>query len=270
MAENKVFISLGGGCDIASNLKRLKISNSTLFFDYLWNLDDGLKSVVKILDENFSSFTQKEYFIRTYHERFNKEVFVNVHFPNIAFIHYDMASSKAFSSFVRKINRMRKLLSSDKEIVFLYYRLHSEPINSNYKANIHDKMLFFLEESKYFVNYLNNSQPNLLFNLHCIFLKPLDNESQTSQEIDSFFAKRINDRERLGDKIKFSTGYERNDESQEKNKVSLDRWNEILLTPKKEMPPKLRQKIYKALIGNKFYKKQSWYEILNKKVKKSS
>ena len=150
-------IPLGGGCSVASNLKSLNMRNKALFFDYLWNLNDGLNSATKIIDDNLEGFDKQEFYKYDYHPKWNfdgkkivknEKVIVHKKYPNIAFIHYDIfKDDKAINSFLRKAKRVRNILKSGDKIIFVYYRCYAEPINSDYKYyedfDIDNKLKYF-------------------------------------------------------------------------------------------------------------------------------
>ena len=63
-----VFVSLGGGCDVATNLKKLGLRLEQYPFDWLWNLDAGLDYVSKIIATDFKGLTSKHDYTYASHQ----------------------------------------------------------------------------------------------------------------------------------------------------------------------------------------------------------
>ena len=67
-------ISLGGGCDVATEfIQRLQLTEETHFFDYLWNLDGGLRNVTQILRDDFAGFDSLDDFMFEFHGNWNTD-----------------------------------------------------------------------------------------------------------------------------------------------------------------------------------------------------
>jgi len=188
-------ISLGSGCDAAMQIKRLKLSNTTHFFDYLWNYNDGMKSVIKIFNDNFEGFdTLSDYkydYIRGIWGG-KKVVIVNNKYKNIGFIHYDIFTQpKVLESFKRKVSRIRSALDSEDSINFVYYRSFRHTIESDYKQysdfDVERKLEYFYRESENFVRFFSRRFQNKKFKLLSLFAEPVDSSTDIGEKIDLFF-----------------------------------------------------------------------------------
>lgn len=189
-------ISLGSGCDAALHIKRLKLNQNTGFFDYLWNYNDGIKSVIKIIDSDFEGFDSISNYrydrILAIHGG-KQDIVINKNYENIGFIHYDIfGDPKVLESFKRKILRIKQKLYSDEMINFVYYRSYKHTIESDYKKypdfNIPVKIDYLVSESKNFVRYFSNKFPNKKFKLHSFFEEPVDNNFYPKHKIKSFLS----------------------------------------------------------------------------------
>jgi hypothetical protein len=191
------YISLGGGCNIKYYIKNLN-NQKTEFFDYLWNLDEGLYSVTKIIENDFSDFIDNNQFYMNYHPRFKKNILIHKKYTNIGFIHYNIFD--VFDKFKRKSTRFLELLNSKEEIIFIYYRHYDEPCNNNYNnnININEKLIYYKNETNNFVKIIQEKYPNLNFKIISIFVEPIEYIQDITDKINNYFEILKNT-----DKIKF-------------------------------------------------------------------
>ncbi len=116
--------SLGGGCYVAWALEAAKLKKETQFFDFMWNLQGGLKTVVSIFKDNFESFLEAgNYKYTRDHQILNWDAFnINSRYPELVLMHYDTRDDAVFQSVCRKALRTREIFADNSFKVFLYYR----------------------------------------------------------------------------------------------------------------------------------------------------
>lgn len=136
--------SLGGGCYVKWALDGIGMKRETQFFDYMWNLQGGLKTLVSIMKDDFTPFldrTQYEYM--NTHTILNWDYF-NIHksYPDLALMHYDTRNDDIFNSICRKVVRTRALFRDTTFKIFIYYRGYYKPSET---------VCTLQEESEYFV-----------------------------------------------------------------------------------------------------------------------
>lgn len=116
--------SLGGGCYAAWALEGIGMKKETQFFDFMWNLQGGLKTAVNIFKDEFEPFLDRDNYEYTRnHTILNWDAFnVNRFYPELALMHYDTRDDAVFQSVCRKVQRTRDLFADNTFKVFLYYR----------------------------------------------------------------------------------------------------------------------------------------------------
>ncbi len=116
------YISLGGGCDAAMVLTRLGLRNKSLGFDWLWNLDEGLKAVIKILQNKYQDVTTENCYTISDHYRFEKKMITYSSIPSIVHLHSNpMEDLAEHEKLVRRFQRFENILKDDSIKHFIYY-----------------------------------------------------------------------------------------------------------------------------------------------------
>ena len=118
-------IPLGAACDIAMNLDSLQLRKNSLFFDWLWNLDSGLKSVSECIGSDFRNVINPDPYVYRYHFRFGKEICVYRHAESVVHLHSNPTEKKADSdTLIKRARRTIELFNSNDFKLFIYYRSH--------------------------------------------------------------------------------------------------------------------------------------------------
>ncbi|MBT4519830.1 MAG: hypothetical protein HOC23_07475 [Halieaceae bacterium] len=186
------WVSLGGGCDVATELlQRRGLSDTSHFFDYLWNLDGGLNNVSRIIASRFAGFDSQECFIRLRHPEWNTaevagslriacadleaEQLCHRDYPDIVFLHY-REGAELVDKLSRKAERFMQLLEGNGPLTFIYYRQYHGPILGQYinKPNydIDDKLCHWQTETEKFVQFLTGLYPLVDFRIVSCFMGP--------------------------------------------------------------------------------------------------
>lgn len=200
-------VSLGGGCDVATELLGPRgLSQSSHFFDFLWNLDGGLSNVTRILGERLAGFDRLENFIFQKHPEWNTpEVpgqlrlacadldapqLVHHRYPDIALIHYEHNAELPLK-FARKAERLLRLLDSGGPVTFVYYRQYHAPIAGRYQNgpdyDIDEKLEHFHNETQDFVHSVSLEYPGLGYRLVSCFMEPAEALAGVTDKVDRFF-----------------------------------------------------------------------------------
>lgn len=209
MSNTPHIVSLGGGCAIKTELiRKFFPEQPALFFDYLWNLDDGLDACTRIILNDFQDFREVDDLFYYPHPKWNTDselkpislcinpvgtgqsILVSRHFINISFFHYQH-TTKTLQSFKRKSERFKKILQDTTcQTIFLYYRQHDEPINGNYAEkndySIDEKLSRLESESLRFRDAMEKKYPSLPFNLIALIMEPFAFHAQVTPAIDEF------------------------------------------------------------------------------------
>ncbi|MBW6520773.1 MAG: hypothetical protein K0A99_07135 [Desulfoarculaceae bacterium] len=217
-------ISLGGGCTVKTELIRKYFPEQpALFFDYLWNLDDGLEACTRIILNNFQNFQEVDDLLFYPHPKWNtyielkpislcsnlpgtiQNILVSKSFPNISFFHYKHTTD-TLQSFKRKSERFKKMLQdTDRQTIFLYYRQYDEPINSVYAErndySIVAKLSRLESESIRFRDAIEKKYPALQFKLIALIMEPFTFHPQVTPIIDEFLRKKSMPESELSRKI---------------------------------------------------------------------
>ena len=116
--------SLGGGCYAAYSFQRLGYNKEHFFFDYMWNLQGGLKTVVDIFNEDFKSYYDiSNYEFRNTHKILTMGSFnTNIVHPELVLMHHDTRVPGVFDSICRKADRTIHVFNSREHKLFIYYR----------------------------------------------------------------------------------------------------------------------------------------------------
>lgn len=142
MANNIVYIPIGNACNIASYLKHVGLRGIAYPFD--WNVTP-IKSAVKLINNDFEDFMELEnlIFLEPTNRLLFKEDGINLEVTediitpvyckkyNMLFVHdFSSKGKKEFelikNKYIRRIERLRKILKSDKKIIFVY---DNSPLN---------------------------------------------------------------------------------------------------------------------------------------------
>jgi hypothetical protein len=234
---NEQVVSLGGGCDVATELfSQADLPKTTHFFDYLWNLDGGLCNVINIIRERFAGFDSLDDYVFRAHPEWNTDQtlgprviacanqgstqLVHRKYQDIAFVHYEH-DTELVESFRRKAQRFLELLESKDPVSFVYYRQYHGPINGQYvnglDFDIDAKMRHFQAESEELAASLKTLYPQLPFRLVSAFAAPAEELPEIAARIEAF----VGDLPQTTDLI-FRRVYRR------RSRRSLDSWRALL------------------------------------------
>jgi len=204
---NGEVISLGGGCDVATEfLGPSQINETHHFFDFLWNLDGGLKNVCSIIDSDFKGFEDLQNYIYDLHPEWNTNLdqgpkvlacanlqaaqLVHARYKNIAFVHHKR-TQQMVDSMTRKKDRLLAVFQSVLPVTFIYYRQYHAPINGTYvngpDYDILDKLNHFKWETDLFMSTFDQKYPKKEFRLISLFMEPSEYMQGITDKIDTFF-----------------------------------------------------------------------------------
>tara|TARA_B110000971_G_scaffold221756_1_gene270397 strand:- start:202 stop:6702 length:6501 start_codon:yes stop_codon:yes gene_type:complete len=217
-------ISLGSSCDVSLNLKRLGINNIHYFFDFIWNEYDGLRTVTKIIKNNFIHFNDLINYTKiTTHPILNwTKCDINKYYPNLVFMHHDTEKKDVIESFIRKINRTEDILISKKKKVFIYYRHYGFDYHE-WRAPILNIFLDLEEFIKETLEFCSMYKDLYNENFHLISLITYE---------PNFDTKNINKhllilKKYENDYLTFDFVYRRHDSDKMLNNFSINSWNNI-------------------------------------------
>jgi hypothetical protein len=210
-------ISLGSSCDTANNLKRVGINNIHYFFDFIWNEYDGLKTVNKIIQTDFSYFEDiKNYCKTTTHPILTWNAFnINKFYPNFVFMHHDTSNKEVIDSFVRKINRTRDVLSSSDKKVFIYYRHYYFDLNFCSDLNI------LVNESSEFCDMYKTKHNDNFYLLSLITFDTQHDKNKIQEDL-------LKLKKAETKYLKFDYVFRRNDDNAELNQIAINSWDRVL------------------------------------------
>jgi hypothetical protein len=181
MKKDKVIISLGGGCLIATELRAFYLRQCSLPFDWLWNFDDGLGAVTGIINNDFAEIVSEDgYTYSSQHYMWpDKEMLVFAKYPNVALIHSNpLKSEHDQDALIRRVARFKELLSSQLPITFIYFRdyiYYREQVNNQAYNKIEvaaETWKKLTEESEAFIEMIARKFPINNFVLLSLFLAP--------------------------------------------------------------------------------------------------
>ena len=210
-------ISLGSSCDTANTLKRIGIQSINFYFDFIWNEYDGLKTVNKMIQNNFEHLSDiRNYTKSPTHPDMNfKDFNINKYYPNVIFMHHDISKQCIIDSLNRKIDRTRNILSNNEKKVFIYYRHYHR--SSVHIPNCTD-LNVIIEETLDFCKIYKKLFSNNFYILSLIMIDP-----NTESEKELLLLKSKNN-----ENIKFDYVYRRNDTNTVLNQLSINRWDYII------------------------------------------
>lgn len=166
-------VNLGGACYTAELLNHFGLRSASLPFDWLYNLDAGLRYVTDILVDDFSRLLDRDAFALSDHPRWpGKQTVINKHYPMMAFVHSSPGEPSEYETLTRRSERLRGILRESDEITFLYYRIWNEPEYRRLGPDRHRAQLEILEsEAHYFAERFSaNIRP--AFRLIAIYMAP--------------------------------------------------------------------------------------------------
>jgi hypothetical protein len=169
-----VFVSLGGGCDAATNLKKLGLRLDPYPFDWLWNLDAGLDYVSKIVATDFKDLTSKDDYTFASHQINPGEKFlIFKNYPKIAHLHSNPHdNSDELSDYQVRIDRFRKLVKNTSErTTFIYYRNSAETEESS-AGDFCAEISLLKREATLFEEMMTRVHPDKMFSLVSLLAIP--------------------------------------------------------------------------------------------------
>lgn len=177
-----MFVSLGGGCDVATNLKKLGLRLEPYPFDWLWNLDAGLDYVSKIIATDFKHLSNKDDYIFASHQISPGEKFlIFKNYPKIAHLHSNpYENDDVLEDYKVRINRFRKLISNTNEkATFIYYR-NADVAEDNLANSLQSELAYLKREAALFEDMMariHPQKPFILVSLLAISDDCFDNHS---------------------------------------------------------------------------------------------
>jgi len=220
MKTEQLVISLGSSCDAASQLKRIGVNNIHYFFDFIWNEYDGLKTVTKIIKNDFSHLDNVENYTKTTTHPILKRVRkepqnINKYYPNIVFMHHDTTKPQIIESLNRKIERTQNILSNPAKKVFIYYRHY------HWSFNLCSDLDVLINESLEFCEmYKNKYNTKNFYLLSLIVYDPKFDTHKINTELSHL----INNE---NENLKFDFLYRRNDKNKKLNQLFIQSWDNV-------------------------------------------
>lgn len=267
MNKKNAIISLGGGCLIATELKVFYLRKYSLPFDWLWNFEDGLFSVIKIIESDFKDMINSDYVYSRNHFMFpDAEVTVFKKYPNISLIHakpLDFDVDK--QALIRRADRFKAILNSNNPITFIYYREYTKwfPLDKSVEA-AEQRFQEYIIESKEFVEMIRKKFNRNNFVLLSLFRVPDSYLEDIKKKNSDFFNQKQTDENIIYDFITYQDNVLPEDAEFQKN---IDRqFGEILL--KYKLISRWYLLVIKVVIKAKLLIKSLWFinPFLSKKV----
>lgn len=167
-------VSLGGGCDVATVLKKLDQRKDRLPFDWLWNLDAGLTSVSEIIATDFKYVRNADDYTYADHSiASDRKLLVYKNYPKIAHIHSNpLSDPEVLEDYNHRIDKFIDIVQDFRtKTVFLYYRNH---LNDDVQTEQGCLDTFFRleEESDHFARMLMARFPEKSFRLVSMLALP--------------------------------------------------------------------------------------------------
>jgi len=117
------YISLGAACDAAMMMKKLGLRTASYPFDWLFNLDSGLVSVIEMIQDDFQKICAPDCYMPGNHSEITTEVVAYRDYPTVLHIHSNpMSKTGEHDELVRRFDRFRRALTSRDKLHFVYYR----------------------------------------------------------------------------------------------------------------------------------------------------
>jgi hypothetical protein len=150
------YISLGSACDPVLMFEMLGMKEVSMPFDWLWNLDLGLKAVCEIIENDFAQISDRDGYAVGSHYRLDREVLVYKAFPTIIHMHSDPLANEAdHASLLRRMERFRESLRSGDHLHFVYYKHFNEEHLRGSALTIEDTVRRMFEESERFIDLVS-------------------------------------------------------------------------------------------------------------------
>jgi len=215
-------------------------------FDWLWNLDTGLKAVTEILKNDFQQIENRNCYLTTDHKWFDEKVVVYRDFTSIVHLHtdplnVDIEHDKLF----RRIVRFRKLMNDKSFKHFVYYRSFDEDFFKDSSYTIKDTLNNTISEGLYFKNLLIENNPNISNKFHLLLII----QTNITLKDEAYFE--INKiKNTLPNCIDIGYTITRNDEDKNLYMIWKKQWKKCLFN-KTKMPFKTKMNV---LFTNRFLK----------------
>jgi len=219
------YISLGSACDAAISLKYIGVRKESLPFDWLWNFDTGLRSVVTIIENDFKQIIDKDSYQLANHYRFSKPVVVYKSFPGIVHLHSDpMTINGEHEKMLRRIKRFINILNNKSKKHFVYYKCYEEDLIKNCNQSIKDTLDELICEGEKFVTMLLEKYAHVKnqFYLLLIIQTDKDKSRNACNEIR-------NANTCYPEYIKLSYTITRNNENRKLHNIGIKQWNRCLI-----------------------------------------
>jgi len=175
MEDFEIYISLGSACFTAIQLRQHNIRDSSYCFDWVWNKEEGLINIISIIENNFKKLLLRKNYIENQDFKVKNKCYLNMGFP-----HNKILSNEGWETFVKRVNRTKKVLRSNKKICFVYFRDITEVLIDNNYKRIHPKKInkeiikeqirLFKEETILFREKIDIVYPNLNYHLKALLM----------------------------------------------------------------------------------------------------
>lgn len=177
-------IPLGSACDIAMNLDILNLRKNSLFFDWLWNLDSGLKFVSDCVEQDFKNVISSSPYAYRYHYRFDKEVCVYKDAESVVHLHSNPIEDLVASETLKKrAKRTKALLESNDFKLFIYYRAYPEDLIKHGSYNLKDTLRSILDEKDLFLRTFEKKYPNQINNYKLLLILQVESMDLANAKI---------------------------------------------------------------------------------------
>ena len=225
---NHRYISLGGACDVAMMMDILDIRQGAYPFDWLWNLNTGLKAVNEIIEARFEQILDEKSYRFGLQARLGRDAVFYKSFADIIHMHSDpMNKPEDHAALVRRVSRFNQMLRSKDELHFIYY------------ANLNERQFFdpdmtvprladeLLSEGKRFMSFMAKKGHGKRTTLLLVLQTNVEQEAEALEALAAV----VSDDER----IRIGYTISRMDNSQELHEHWCQQWLD-LLTTKTDMP----------------------------------
>jgi hypothetical protein len=179
VAMKSDFVSLGSACDVGIALQWMRLKKCSFPFDWLWNLDGGLSSVIRILEGDFKTIDHFDCYEIKYSSSVGRNLIVYTAHPEVMHLHSNpMEHRGEHETLVRRINRLRAALA-DQELFlnFVYYRNFESQSDQVPKGrlNLIKAMEILRDEGHRFMDFMEKKYPLKQFSITLVM--------QTSKEL---------------------------------------------------------------------------------------
>ncbi|WP_296101485.1 DUF1796 family putative cysteine peptidase [uncultured Agrobacterium sp.] len=180
------YISLGSACNAATMIRKAGLRRASYPFDWLLNVDDGLKAVSEIVRNNFEEASKPESYLVVFHPPAGRAVPTYKLYPKTFHVHSDpVADPNHHAEMLRRFDRMREALRSRDHLHFLYYRDYSTYRESNPGTTAHEIVHIMEAEVLEFLALVEGMRAGKTTVL-VVVESLVEHEDETRSAVDSF------------------------------------------------------------------------------------